>query len=418
MNLVQKDDNQQFKKNKLFDELFSVHSIRIKCHQIFDLTLENKTNFKLNLHKLDDVAQLVCQVILKHYPQLNIPFHSLWSHFYSNKSNKMQEFSEKTENYSHKEIIKAKLTLIIMNALLEGPSGIRWRYKIDKKEYTRAEGQSMACFRMFMDGFFSNHVNKPLRVDGQKLKNITLDNLQKEFQSGENNLLIGMEERLKTLHNLGNLLENNHEYFGNNQGHLGNLLDYILEISSCYNNTLSCANIFKIMHGAFGSLLYNYATYEGMNLGDVWHYQPFGNNLSAFIPFHKRLQWITYSILEPLTEQGLSISKISELTGLAEYRNGGLMLDSGLLELKDHQLADLTHTLDSEVIIEWRALTIILLDKLAKIVAQKLGKTMVEFPLARVLEGGTWLAGRELAQKLREDASAPLKVQNFGIGVF
>jgi hypothetical protein len=102
------------------------------------------------------------------------------------------------------------------------------------------------------------------------------------------------------------------------------------------------------------------------------------------------------------------------MTGLAEYRNGGLILDTGLITLKNSENFNVAHKPDSEIIIEWRALTIVLLDKIADIIRKKLGFSLDEFPLAKVLEGGTWWAGRKVAKSLREDSSPPLKLDSDG----
>lgn len=47
------------------------------------------------------------------------------------------------------------------------------------------------------------------------------------------------------------------------------------------------------------------------------------------------------------------------------------------------------------------ALTVALLDELAPLVRHELGVDQDRMPLACVLEGGTWAAGRVLAQRLR-----------------
>jgi len=37
-----------------------------------------------------------------------------------------------------------------------------------------------------------------------------------------------------------------------------------------------------------------------------------------------------------------------------------------------------------------------------------------EFPLAKVLEGGTWAAGREIAAELRDGATPPIRIDSDG----
>ena len=112
------------------------------------------------------------------------------------------------------------------------------------------------------------------------------------------------------------------------------------------------------------------------------------------MPFHKLSQWLSYSLLEPLEAAGIIIDDVEELTGLPEYRNGGLFLDAGVLELVEPRERQLTHAVSSELVIEWRALTVVLLDHLAEAVRAKLGLTREQLPLARILEGGSWRAGR------------------------
>ena len=61
-----------------------------------------------------------------------------------------------------------------------------------------------------------------------------------------------------------------------------------------------------------------------------------------------------------------------------------------------------------------RALTIALLDRLAAPVRDKLGVSAQDFSLGSLLEGGTWAAGRKIAEQKRADASSPLKIVSDG----
>jgi hypothetical protein len=55
-----------------------------------------------------------------------------------------------------------------------------------------------------------------------------------------------------------------------------------------------------------------------------------------------------------------------------------------------------------------------LLDLIAPLVAERLGLAAAAFPLARVLEGGTWAAGRLIAQEKRADGGPPFLIQSDG----
>jgi Protein of unknown function (DUF1688) len=119
------------------------------------------------------------------------------------------------------------------------------------------------------------------------------------------------------------------------------------------------------------------------------------------MPFHKLTQWLTYSLLEPLEDAGLTVTGLDALTGLPEYRNGGLLLDMGLLLPKEPSFFTRTLQVDEPAVVEWRAATVIALDRIAEAVRAELGVSATAFPLARVLEGGTWAAGRRIAAEKR-----------------
>jgi hypothetical protein len=157
-------------------------------------------------------------------------------------------------------------------------------------------------------------------------------------------------------------------------------------------------------------------TLDGHNLGDVWRHSLLEDSETTadLVPFHKLTQWLTYSLLEPLQEAGIQLQNIELLTGLPEYRNGGLFLDAGVLELKDPLEFDAVHPVYSELVVEWRALTVILLDRLGDQLRQILGLTAEQLSLSQVLQGGTWSTGRMLALQQRSDGSPPLRVKSDG----
>jgi hypothetical protein len=89
------------------------------------------------------------------------------------------------------------------------------------------------------------------------------------------------------------------------------------------------------------------------------------------------------------------------------------MIDSGLLRLRDDAFARQVWQPGDELIVEWRALTLSLMDEVAVEVRKLLHLDDHRLPLACVLEGGSWSAGRTLAQKLR-GGLPPLQVASDG----
>jgi len=195
----------------------------------------------------------------------------------------------------------------------------------------------------------------------------------------------------------------------------GALFDYI---SSRYveDNQVGADDLLHSVLDLFSPIWPSRLTINEQNLGDVWRHSAIktGDLTHELIPFHKLSQWLTYSLLEPLEEGGLNVTKLDALTGLPEYRNGGLFLDSGVISPRAGDALEKTYQVQDEFIVEWRALTVTLIEELAPLIRAKIGKSESEFPLARVLEGGTWKAGREIAQSLRSDGGSPVTVQSDG----
>jgi hypothetical protein len=69
---------------------------------------------------------------------------------------------------------------------------------------------------------------------------------------------------------------------------------------------------------------------------------------------------------------------------------------------------------DSALVVEWRALTVALLDRLAEKVRVRLNRNANSLPLASLLEGGSWAAGRAAAFERRPDGSPPIRVISDG----
>jgi hypothetical protein len=168
----------------------------------------------------------------------------------------------------------------------------------------------------------------------------------------------------------------------------------------------------RVLLRAFGPIWPGRLSLRGAPLGDCGKHSAVAGD--GLVPFHKLSQWLVYSLIEPLVDAGFNVTDIDGLTGLAEYRNGGLFLDCGVIVVRDEAL--LRRPLDpfSEPVVEWRALTVALLDRLAPLVRDALGVSANEFPLAKLLEGGSWAAGREIAHERRPDGSPPLTIASDG----
>jgi hypothetical protein len=233
---------------------------------------------------------------------------------------------------------------------------------------------------------------------------VTAQSLAAAFQVSEQNPLTGLEGRAQLLTKLGKVVATTPAYFQDRLGDLGVALK-----ARAVNGRLPASAVLAAVLTALGPIWPGRERIAGKSLGDVWRHSQYG-----LVPFHKLSQWLTYSLLEPLEAAGITVTELGALTGLPEYRNGGLFLDGGVLRLRDESAREHAHEVASDLVIEWRALTVALLDLLAADVRTELGLSAAELPLACVLQGGSWSAGRAIAAELRPGGPPPLRIQSDG----
>ena len=396
--------------------LLSPNAVRDRCHHLFDLCQANKLDhFACDLSKLDLVAEYVVETTQELYPDFEVPFHSRWRHFDAGGVQRLaslhQALAENQTRYSSRSrVAPSLLDLAIVSVLLDAGAGTQWRYRdpMANQVLGRSEGLAVASLRAFEQGVFSSDSQQPYQVDAIALQRLTEADLAQVFQVSDNNPLVGISGRLTLLHQLGKTLVTNGDRFGTTPARPGNLLDYW---RSQYGETMDAGTLLQEVLRSFGSIWPGRVAIANTNLGDVWPHPalPDNNVGSNLVPFHKLSQWLTYSLVEPLTTAGMAVEHLNTLTGLAEYRNGGLCVDLGLLVPKHSQVTEVAHLPSSTVVVEWRALTVVMLDIIGDRVCHLLNKTPEELPLIKVLEGGTWAAGRRIAKQLRPTGAPQLQ---------
>ncbi len=398
-------------EHSLIDYLLTPQAIRDRAELVYSYCAEGNGQFNIDESKLDHVAAYVETVTKEHYPHLSIPYHSRWRHFAIEGSRALTRYQSATENMTPIERARVGVDLIVPSVLLDAGAGSQWLYRDPDSGQAigRSEGLALASLRLFMDGEFSSDPKQPLQTEYQPLSQFSEDIIHRYFQVTQTNPLVGVAGRVGLMRALGNTLANNVEMFPN--GRPGDLVIYLV---NRHGQHIHATEILKAVIQGFGNIWPGRTILNGVNLGDVWEYTPFSNEGNGYIPFHKLSQWLTYSIIETLENNDFVIHGLNELTGLAEYRNGGLFIDSGVLTLKDPALEQQSHRPNSEVIVEWRALTIHLLDILAERIRAHQGMTAEQLPLAKILEGGTWAAGRQLAARKRHDGSPPIQLHSDG----
>jgi hypothetical protein len=367
-------------------------------------------HFVCDLSQLGRVAEYVIEVMRCEYPNLNIPFHSRWRHFEAQGVPRLAKLDNLLAGLTPLQQAIAKFDLAIVSVLLDAGAGDVWRYSESETGLSlgRSEGLAIASFEMFCQGAFS--LSGLPQVDALKLLRLTEAELAAGFQVSAENPLVGINGRSQLLQRLGQVVVAFPHLFGEEDPRPGNLVNYLVNKSQ--NGQLAATTVLSAVLAGLSDIWPGRLKIAGVNLGDVWQHSGIAED--GLVPFHKLSQWLTYSLLEPLQELGLIITELDALTGLPEYRNGGLLLDLGLISLKDPEILRSSHSVASELIIEWRALTVILLDEIAATVREKLGMSVEELPLVKILQGGTWTAGRKIAAQLRKDGQPPIQIDSDG----
>lgn len=389
--------------------LLTTKAIRERSKKLFDLNLNGNGHFQYHPEKWEEVTQFVYDVILENYPDLNIPFHSRLGHFRPGKVERLNFEEVGLNKLSNLEKFKLLVDLIIPSVLLDAGAGDVWKFKEERTGLTlnRSEGLGVASFYMFINKRFSS--KNLVQTDADGLFNLTLETLEQDFQVSKENPLVGSLGRLNLLRSLGKVIKENQTVFKNQRP--SDLTELMMD-----GDVVDAEKVLNALLTKLGGIWPSRLKIDGIDLGDCWYHPSLGdkNSTESLIPFHKLSQWLSYSLLDAALVSGFKVKNVEKLTGLPEYRNGGLFLDLGLITAKNP--ADLTRGVEASepFTVEWRAMTIVLLDELGKRIQQKLNKTENDFPLAKVLEGGSWWAGRKIAKAKRADSSPPLKIISDG----
>jgi hypothetical protein len=398
--------------------LLNAKAVRERAHRMLAIGLDDKLpNFRIHLDRMDNAIDLVLQTTRKAYPSFEVPFHSRWRHFVMNGDNRWADIADRIRWPDRAARARAEFDLAIVSVFLDAGAGPSWRYHDPRtgSAIGRSEGLGLASLAMFAAGAFSAHADQPLRVDAEVLANFSVAELERGLQVSDTNPLVGLDGRVDLLRRLGTLVASKPDVFGTSDTpRPGGLFDRLADQADDLQLPAP-AILSKLLH-ELGPIWPSRLTLGGIALGDCWKHPALTtmDATSGLMPLHKLSQWLAYSLIEPLQTAGIRVTDIDGLTGLAEYRNGGLFVDIGVLAFCDAEDAQREHEVASSLVVEWRALTVALLDRVADGLRQRLGLDATSLPLAKILEGGTWAAGRLLARERRTDASPPVKVISDG----
>jgi hypothetical protein len=380
--------------------LLSAAAVRERAHEMLALAIDGRVEgWRVDLSQLDEAAERTAAATRDAYPDLAVPFHARWRHFTGTPQLPA----------SGAERGRAAFDLVILSVLLDAGSGPDWRYRdpVSGKTFTRSEGLGVASQRMVEAGTLSGEAAALAQLDAATLA--------EAFQVTQENPLVGLDGRAALLRRLGGQALARPDLFARDgAARVGGLFDVLA--ARAEGGKLPAPEILALLLEALGPIWADRLAIDGVALGDCWHHPALRRDdvTDGLVPLHKLSQWLSYSLVEPLEGAGIEVTDVDGLTGLAEYRNGGLFLDCGVLVLADPADAARPHHVSDPLIVAWRAMTVALLDRMAPGVRALLGVAEADFPLARMLEGGSWSAGRRIAAERRPGGGPPLNILSDG----
>ncbi|KAG6335715.1 hypothetical protein ID866_3373 [Astraeus odoratus] len=397
--------------------LRTLPAIRERCHQVHGLAKQGKLQFfDYHPEREHDVIEF-CAGIMERDFRGNftaIPPHGRWRHLDAGEPRigpMLRNWDASGTPVSEKEKCKRLIDLFLVSVLLDAGAGNQWSYteKATGQAFSRSEGLGVASVHMFADGLFSGSPSQPFRV-------------AEAMQVSSSNMMVGLEGRTSLLYNLSTALKSNPEFFGED-ARPGNIIDFLEKESRVESSTrhVHISALWTSLIEGLTPIWPARLTLDGIPLGDVWPCatlkQPGQAEGKDLVPFHKLTGWLTYSLMEPMEKiLGWKFDGMEDLTGLPEYRNGGLLVDFGVLTLRPDVLPleyypgakDIPRLPPSHpAVVEWRAMTVIELDRIADGIRRKYALGRDQLTLAQVLESATWKGGREIAKKFRPATGGP-----------
>jgi len=385
--------------------------VRTRADELF-ATAErgDLAHWTLHLDVLPACADYVARIVRQRYPTLDVPFHARWRHFVFGGRDLWSEIARDAKWRDSHACARAAFDLAITSVLLDAGAGPAWRFTDPSSDIiaSRSEGLALASLRLFEWGGFSADPADPLRADAEALARLDVNSLADAFQVDARNPLQGLDGRARLLNRVGQVIDARPNLFAlADTPRPGGLYDVLRARAA--DGVLPAPKILDVLLDGLGPIWEGRPSVYGVAVGDCWPVPEIG-----YVPLHKLSQWLSYSLIEPLQAAGIEVVDIDGLTGLAEYRNGGLFVDMGVLTPRDTEALARMHDVSDAIVVTWRSLTIALLDRIAPLVRERLGVSAAEFPLARVLEGGTWAAGRAIAREKRVDGGPPLLIHSDG----
>ena len=320
--------------------LLSARAVRERAHRMLAIGLdEGLPNFRIDLDRMDDAIDLVLKTTRKAYPSLDIPFHSRWRHFVMNGDNRWADIAGRTKWPDRAARARAEFDLAIVSVLLDAGAGPivalpRSPNRIGDRPFGRiGAGEPCDVRRRRILG---RSASSPCGSTPACLRILALPTSNAACRSRTAIRWSGSTvARICCAASAGWWLRNRkYSAASTRRGPAACSIDLQCRPTA---DGLPAPTILSELLQQLGPVWPSRLTLGGIALGDCWKHPALtsADATNGLVPLHKLSQWLAYSLIEPLQTAGIEVTDIDGLTGLAEYRNGGLFVDTGVLAFRD-----------------------------------------------------------------------------------
>ena len=405
------DGNNSMNETNPALKLFKPDMVRRKANRLLDLALAGELEYvAAEETDLRSVLLNVLETTKENYPEFQIPPYGVWRDFEESGIDRWGALASARAFETAEEMLMASADLAILGCFMKTGRPENWVFN-DPMTETAATGKqasALAAFHMFAAGSFSSDMSDPFRVDAETLISLEPEELAAGLQWDREEdaaLLVAMQRHLKRI---GEALALRSDLFSEGEVTRPGILAARLARDS--DGAVSATRLLDNLLEALAPVWEGGAQSDDIMLGDSFRHSALpGDEVDQVVPFHLAAQEMVYSMLEPFAWAGVEVDGLESLTGPSDETHAALFIKAGVMEIRE---ADKALTLEEaqDQMVEIRAVTGALIDRLAELLRKELEVPADQLPLTCILEGGTSHAGNRI---LRQDQVIAKKLGHF-----
>ncbi|POF34427.1 DUF1688 family protein [Roseibium marinum] len=398
---------------------FQPREVWREAHRFLDLAQAGTlAHVRVDLAKLGDALVTVLETTRENYPDFQIPPYGIWRDFEAGGIDRWGAMASARNFETAEDMLAAAADLAVLGTFMKTRHPQGWTFE-DRMTGTSATGRqasALAAFHMFAAGSFSAEMTDPYRVDAETLIRLDAEELAFGLQwelADDAGLLEDMQRHLKRL---GEALALRPDLFS--EGDAIRPGSLATRLAKDGGGAVSAGTLLDHLLEALAPVWEGGAQEGEISLGDSFGHSALPAALPEeesviVVPFHLAAQEMVYALVEPFAWAGLEVAGLEDLTAPADEIHAALFVHTGAMAVRT-AADELTFQEERDRMIELRAVSSALTDRLAELLRRELEVPADQLPLTCILEGGTHRAGRRILERGAGDLSKLGKFMNPG----